>query len=193
MTVNPEPERKNTQSEFSQLCFGSNLTQRFFSGLVEHVFFSKLGRPDVKVVDYVTDLLIRSISPDQFKWPYTLISDTTAPIIKIPVTDIDGLEELNIYSRRLPTSERLQVQAALGDVSLVSSGYFPSGLSRRGKNVFDRVVSSGKAAYMEAANIAADSMDDGLKSDLFNQLADQFELVMYGIRQVNLEIHSGQV
>ena len=38
--------------------------ERFFSGLSEYIFESKLGVADVQLVDYLSDMLLRSVRLD---------------------------------------------------------------------------------------------------------------------------------
>ena len=42
----------------------SNVLRRFFSGLSEYIFHGKLGVADVQLVDYLSDMLLRSVRMD---------------------------------------------------------------------------------------------------------------------------------
>jgi hypothetical protein len=151
---------------------------RFFSGMTEYVFQTRLGVADPPLVDYIADLLARFIHCDA------------------------------IYSVRNPSGQRLQDLAAMlyeaqarigdakrnvhrhiGDFTLFWTGVYPEALNRAERQAqVDRLLDyrqHGKRAYYIASTLRNE--ENRTESEVLERLSHDFELCAYGLGELRRE------
>ena len=157
--------------------------ERFFSGLSEYIFESKLGVADVQLVDYVSDMLLRFVRVES-------LHKVRRPNGR-PATEV--FQMLCEAEKRIGLARR-EVHRHIGDFTLFWSGMYPESLrkiqSYESPDGFLDYCRQGKRAYAIAAEI--EGGQDRPSSDLLHQLSDQFEMCAYGLREVRREWEEGK-
>jgi hypothetical protein len=152
--------------------------ERFFKGVSEYIFHSRLGVPDVQLVDYISDLLMRFARVDGMN----RVRRNTGQ----PVTEV--VQMLLEAERRIGVARR-EVHRHIGDFTLFWSGMYPESLRQlqRSPKVdgFVDYCRQGKRAYAIAATI--EGGEDRPPCELLHQLSEQFDLCAYGLREVRRE------
>lgn len=154
--------------------------ERFFRGLSEFIFHSKLGVADVQMVDYVSEMMLRFVRTDSL---YTLRRS-------------DGQRAKYVFQMMGEAEKRIgvarrEVNRQIGDFTLFWSGMYPESL-RRGKGTPDGLIDycrQGKRAYAIAAEIEGGS--DRPPGELLFRLSEQFEMCAYGLREVRRQWEEG--
>jgi hypothetical protein len=171
-----EPEKNSDQT------LNRSTLERFFSGLNEYIFHSKLGVADVQLIDYVSDMLLRFVRLDA-------VHKVRRPNGR-PATEV--FQMLCEAEKRIGLAKR-DVHRHIGDVTLFWSGMYPETLRRirphESADGFLDYCKQGKRAYAIAAEIEGD--EHRPSSDLLHQLSEQFEMCAYGLREVRREWESG--
>ncbi len=156
--------------------------ERFFSGLSEYIFESRLGVADVQLVDYLSDMLLRFVRVDSLH----KVRRTNGR----PATEV--FEMLCEAEQRIGLARR-EVHRHIGDFTLFWSGMYPERLRKiqphESADGFLDYCRQGKRAYAIAAEI--EGGEDRPSSDLLHQLSDQFEMCAYGLREVRREWEEG--
>lgn len=156
--------------------------QRYFAGLAENTFHSQLGVVDPPMIDYLTDLLIRSIRSDVV---HRIRSVTGQPLMSVHEMVAEAAERLGDAKREL--------HLHIGDFTLFWAGIYPEAL-REGDNEssgkFDTYRTFGKRSYRIASEIeAADKLAP--PATLLERLSDHYDLCCYGLREVRRQWESG--
>ena len=158
--------------------------RRFFAGLTEYAFHTRLGVADPPLVDYLAELLVRFVRCEEL---YPVRTPRGQRLVQVA----DMLAEAE--HREGPA--RRQVHRHIGDFTLFWTGVYPEvadGMRRNSKDAFIDYQQQGKRAYWIAstipvetgpvekspAEIAADS------SDVLKRLSEQFDLCVYGLAEV---------
>jgi hypothetical protein len=155
----------------------NRVLDRFFTGVSEYVFHTRLGVVDPQLVDYVSGLLIRFTRTESTQ-------RVRAPNGQ-PVTQIAKM--LNEADHRIGEAKR-EVLRHIGDYTLFWSGLYPESLRCEGKDDSDQFVSycaQGKRSYRMASSIEA--RPTAPPTDLLLRLSEQFELCAYGLREIRRE------
>ncbi len=156
--------------------------ERFFSGLSEYIFQSRLGVADVQLVDYLSDMLLRFVRVDS-------LHKVRRPNGQ-PATEV--FQMLGEAEKRIGLARR-EVHRHIGDFTLFWSGMYPESLRRQrpyeSADGFLDYCRQGKRAYAIAAEIEGGR--DRPSCDLLHQLSDQFEMCAYGLREVRRELEEG--
>lgn len=162
-------------SAFAQ---GSGLA-RYFSGLCEHVFHSRLGVADPPLVDYLSDLMLRFARLDSMHRVRNL---TGRPVLEVA----DMLAEAE---SRIGLARR-DVHRQIGDVTLFWTGVYPESLQKlrsiETKDFFVDYCAQGKRAYYIASTIETDR-DEDTPNELLERLSCTFEMCAYGLGEVRRE------
>lgn len=168
---------------------GASTIERFFRGMSEFIFHTKLGVADVQLVDYVSDLMLRFVRVDSL---YSLRQS-------------DGMRTKHVVhmiseaERRMGIAKR-EVYRHVGDFTLFWSGMYPESLNskRNQSDTPDRFLDycrQGKRAYAIAAEI--DGGEDRPSSELIHRMSEHFEMCAYGLREVRRhwedDDHSGDL
>lgn len=152
--------------------------ERFFSGLSEFIFESKLGVADVQMIDYVSNLMLRFVRVDSL---HRVRRENGRPATEV-------FQMLGEAEKRIGLARR-EVHRHIGDVTLFWSGMYPESLRRSRANQtcdgFLDYCRHGKRAYAIAAEI--EGGEDRPSSELLFQLSEQFELCAYGLREIRRE------
>lgn len=155
--------------------------QRYFAGLAENTFHSKLGVVDPPLIDYLTELLIRSVRSDVV---HRVRSVSGQPLMNVS-------EMVNEAAARLGEAKR-DLHQHIGDFTLFWAGLYPEAL-REGESEstkFETYCSFGKRSYLIASEIEVS--DESLPSaTLLQRLSDRFDLCCYGLREVRRQWESG--
>lgn len=155
----------------------NRVLERFFTGISEYVFHTRLGVVDTHLIDYVSELLIR----------FTRVEMThrvRAPNGQ-PATQIAAM--LNEADHRLGEAKR-EVHQHIGDYTLFWSGLYPESLRTEANEEKDQFVTyctHGKRSYRIASTI--EGKPTGAPAELLAQLSEQFELCAYGLREIRRE------
>jgi hypothetical protein len=162
----------------------STTLRRFFSGLTEGTFQTRLGVADPDLLDYISDLLVRFVRFDAV----CRIRDLTGR----PLTEI--AEMLYEAEQRVGDAKR-EVHRHIGDYALFWSGIYPESLRRRRSSpCMDSVIDycqHGKRAYLIASSIRTDEENErNAPSQVLQRLSHEFELCAYGLREVRREWES---
>jgi hypothetical protein len=152
--------------------------ERFFAGLSEQVFESRLGVVDVQLVDYVTDLLMRFVRTDAIHRIRRFSGKPATEVVQM-VAEAD---------RRIGVARR-EIHRHIGDFTLFWTGMYPEALremkSAEKADHFVDYCRQGKRAYRIAADIAAD--EQLASCELYGRLSEQFEMCAYGLREIRRE------
>ncbi|MFM7207701.1 MAG: hypothetical protein ACKO4T_13650 [Planctomycetaceae bacterium] len=148
---------------------------RFFRGLTEYAFHTRLGIVDPPLVDYVSLLLVRFLRNDAAARPaaaLTVATDVTRLLVAAA-------------GRPQPDDAREECRH-IGDVTLFWSGLYPEALRRvEAPGRGDRLAayrSTGKRAYHLAATLEpADAEQERL---LLERLSDDYDLCVEGLTEV---------
>jgi hypothetical protein len=152
--------------------------ERFFCGLSECIFESKLGVADTQLIDYLSDLLLRFVRVDSMH----------------RVRRGDGRPATEVFQMLCEADQRIglarrETHRHIGDFTLFWSGMYPESLRRvRPSDSLDGFIDycrQGKRAYAIAAEIQAG--DERPSCDLLHRLSEQFELCAYGLREIRRE------
>ena len=92
----------------------NDLLCRFFSGVTEYVFASRLGVPDPPLIDYLSELLVRFVASDTI---YSMRNPTGQRLLQVA----DMLAEAN---QRQGAARRI-AHRHIGDFTLFYSRRFP--------------------------------------------------------------------
>jgi hypothetical protein len=160
----------------------SSPLDRFFSGLSEFIFHSKLGVADVQLVDYLSDMMLRFVRVEAL---HRVRKNNGRPATEV-------FQMLCEAEQRIGLARR-EVHRHIGDFTLFWSGMYPETLRKvkpeRSRDGFLDYCHQGKRAYAIAAKIQAG--EDRPSSDLLNRLSEHFELCAYGLREVRREWEEG--
>jgi hypothetical protein len=152
--------------------------RRFFAGLTEYAFETRMGVADTRLIDYLTDLLVRFVRYDAL----------------LSMRSLEG-ERLDAVARMLLVAEarlgdaRRKAHRHIGDFTLFWTGVYPETLrsSRRGQahDYFHDYCEHGKRAYHIASGIPLGELDD--EAEVLQRLSDEFDLCTYGLGEVRRE------
>jgi len=153
------------------------LLKRFFEGLVQHAFFERLGVPDPRLTDYLTDLLCRFVRMDAV----------------FRMRDVRGrrLEEVAEMLATSPAGEatddrRRAIHKHIGDFVLFWTGVYPEFLRRlrapASKDSFVDYVRQGRRSYYIASTF--DRRPFEREARVLRRLSSEFELCTYGLSLV---------
>ncbi len=155
--------------------------ERFFSGITEHIFHSRMGVADTELVDYVSDLLVRFSKTDAMH----------------RIRHLNGRPATEVVSMMAEAQQRIglarrNVHRHIGDFTLFWSGMYPEALrdgeSNDGCDQFTNYCRFGKRAYGIASEIDGDEVIP--PGSLLKRLSDQFEMCTYAMREIRREWES---
>lgn len=155
--------------------------ERFFAGLSQYIFQTRLGVADVQLVDYLSDLLLRFVRTDSL---HRVRRSSGKPATEV-------FQMLTEAEKRVGLAKR-DVHRHIGDFTLFWSGMYPESLRKISPGVtadgFLDYCHQGKRAYRIAAEI--EGGDDPPPCELLMRLSEHFELCAYGLREVRREWES---
>jgi len=148
--------------------------RRFFTGLTEYAFHTRLGVADPPLVDYVAELLVRFVRNDEL---YPVRTTRGERLVQVA----DMLAE----AQHRAGPARRQVHRHIGDFTLFWSGVYPEVVDRMrhgGKDALINYPEQGKRAYWIASTIPVDK--ESAPADVLKRLSEQFDLCVYGLSEV---------
>lgn len=152
--------------------------RQFFAGVTEHTFYTKLGVPNPRLIDYLTELLTRFVNNEVV---FRIRGLTGKPLTEVAHMMMEA-------EARLGDAKR-DVHQHIGDFILFWSGVYPEALKRmRREDRMDHLVNywaEGKKAYHAASEIQSGYDKPG--AELLDELSDRFELCAYGLGEVRRE------
>lgn len=156
--------------------------ERYFAGLAENTFHSQLGVVDPPLIDYLTNLLIRSIRNDLV---HRIRSVTGRPLMTVQ-------EMVNEAAERLGDAQR-EIHRHIGDFTLFWAGVYPEAL--RGDELrvidqFETYCSYGKRSYYIASKMSLPENDP--PPEILARLSERYELCCYGLREIRRQWESGE-
>lgn len=151
---------------------------RFFSGLTEYTFHTRLGVADPPLVDYIAELLARFIHFDSL---HQVRNPSGRRLEEVA-------EMLQEAEARIGVSKR-EAHRHIGDYTLFWTGLYPEAVeSLKHRRRLDRYLDfreQGKRAYYIASTIPADAPD--VENEVLERLSADFELCAYGLTEVRRE------
>ncbi len=155
---------------------GASTIERFFRGISEFIFHTKLGVVDVQLVDYVSDLMLRFVRVESLYAMRQSDGTRSKHVIQM-VGDAE---------RRIGLAKR-EVYRHIGDFTLFWSGMYPESLTAKQELKNNPVgfldyCRQGKRAYAIAAEI--EGGHDRPSCELIHRMSEHFEMCAYGLREV---------
>lgn len=148
--------------------------ERFFRGVTEYAFHTRLGVVDPPLVDYMAMLLVRFLRHD---------SMATLPAGESSATDV---ARLLVAAREHDAGEALAEYRHIGDYTLFWSGLYPEALRRfqhpsRQDHLLD-YRAAGKKAYWIASTL--EPADADAERHLLERLSHEYDLCVAGLTEV---------
>ena len=158
--------------------FRNSPIRRFFSGIAEWAFASRLGIADPPLVEYITELLTRFVHIDAI---YRLRDLAGRPLIEVAEMLSDAEQQIG--------SARREVHRQIGDVTLFWTGVYPESLKRlRGQLRKDHLIDyreQGKRSYHIASTYREGQFAE--QSAVLERISRQFELCARGLSEARRE------
>lgn len=156
----------------------SNNLYRFFAGLTEYAFQTRVGVADPPLLEYLTDLLTRFVRLD------ALIS-----LRSLAGKPLSEVAEMLLEADARVGDARRQAYRHIGDFTLFWTGVYPEVLERiaraQRKDSFIDYCQQGKRSYLIASTIRSGDQDE--ESEVLQRLSHDFELCVYGLGEVRRE------
>ena len=152
--------------------------RRFFAGLTEFAFHTRLGVADPPLVDYIAELLSRFVRSDEL---YPVRSPRGQRLVQVA--------DMLVEARQRQGIARRQVHRHIGDFTLFWTGVYPEVvdcLRRGGKDALIDYQEQGKRAYWIASTIPVEpaAEQEAAEPDVLARLSEQFDLCVYGLGEV---------
>jgi hypothetical protein len=155
---------------------------RFFTGLAEYTFQTRLGVVDPPMIEYIAELLTRFVHCD------------TIYKVRNPVgQQLYEVAEMFIEAQARQGDQKREVHRHIGDFTLFWAGFYPEALAKKqGSARFDFFVDycrEGKRAYHIASTLGCDQ--NSAESDVLERLSQEFDLCVYGLNELRREWEHG--
>ncbi|HWB00064.1 MAG TPA: hypothetical protein VG713_16335 [Pirellulales bacterium] len=154
---------------------------RFFTGLAEYTFQTKLGIADPPLVEYIAELLTRFVH-----------SDGVYKIRNPSGRRLHELAEMLIEAEARRGDPQREVHRHIGDYALFWTGVFPESLKnqkqRAQMDFFIDYCQQGKRSYYIASTLRNE--DNAEQSAVLERLSHEFELCAYGLGELRREWES---
>ncbi len=149
--------------------------RRFFTGLTEYAFYSRLGVADPVLVDYISELLIRFVRSDDV---FAVRGPTGRRLVQVA--------DMLVEAEARQGAARRKVHRHIGDFTLFWTGVYPEIVARsRRTDQKDGLIdyqAQGKRAYYIASTLPEDR--EAAPSSVLERLSHNFELCAYGLSEV---------
>jgi hypothetical protein len=156
------------------------MVRRFFAGLTEFAFHTRLGVADPPLVDYITELLARFVR-----------SDALYPVRSTRGVRLVQVADMLVEAQHRQGPARRQVHRHIGDFTLFWTGVYPEvadALRRGSKDALIDYPQQGKRAYYIASTIpveeTAAKLQEATETEVLARLSEQFDLCVYGLGEV---------
>jgi hypothetical protein len=155
-----------------------NPIHRFFSGIAEQTFESRLGVCDPPLIDYIAELLVRFVQ-----------SDAVFGVRDLAGRRLDQVAAMLAEAEARVGKPRRDVHRHIGDFTLFWTGVYPEALRRlQHTEKADHLLEyrrEGKRSYYLASTIPDPENDP--QSEVLERLSHDFELCEIGLREVRRE------
>lgn len=149
--------------------------RRFFAGLTEYAFCTRMGVADPPLVDYISELLVRFVHADEV---YSVRS--------VRGRRLDQVADLLAEAEQRQGPAKRKVHRHIGDFTLFWTGVYPEVVEnlrkRGGKDSLIDYPTQGKRAYYIASKIPVEQ--EVAPSDVLKRLSEEFELCVYGLSEI---------
>ncbi|HKI38220.1 MAG TPA: hypothetical protein VKA46_40575 [Gemmataceae bacterium] len=159
--------------------------RRLFAGYTEHTFINHLGVGDPRLIDYLSEMLLRFIH-----------LDAVYRLGNAQGRRLEEVAEMVIEAEGLPPEGRTrrEVYRHIGDFTLFWTGVYPEAVSRLrsvlSKDFFIDYCEQGKRSYYIASTFEGEAYRE--EAAVLRRLSEDFELCAYGLNQVRREWERGQ-
>lgn len=156
--------------------------ERYFAGLAENTFQSQLGVVDPPLIDYVTNLLIRSIRNDLL---HRIRGVTGRPLTTVQEMVAEAAQRLG--------DARRDLHRQIGDFTLFWAGLYPEALRGGDSKIsdqFETYCSYGKRSYLIASTMTPPEIDP--PAEVLERLSERYDLCCYGLREIRRQWENGQ-
>jgi hypothetical protein len=157
---------------------GSEALKRLFAALTEHAFQVELGVADPRLVDYVSDLLVRFTR-----------TDVIYRVRNAEGRRLEEVVEMLVEAEERVARPRREIHRHIGDFTLFWLGVYPEALSRlRAADRADSLLDyreQGKLSYRIASEFDSEPYEE--EAPVLRRLSDEFELCTAGLRRVRYE------
>jgi hypothetical protein len=159
----------------------STSLSRFFAGLAEYTFHTRLGVADPRLVDYLSRLLAKFVH-----------TDTIYSVRGLSGRRLQEVVEMVAEAEARTGGPRRAVHRHIGDFTLFWTGVYPEALRQmQGRDRVDRLVDFrdlGKRSYWIASTMPAAEADaDAAENRVLERLSREFELCAYGLGELRRE------
>jgi len=156
----------------------TNALARYFTGLAEFAFETRLGICDPPLIEYVADLLIRFVSNDA--------------IFGVPTpagSRLTEVAEMLVQADEFTGAAKRTIHRHIGDFTLFWTGVYPEALRhRQAVSPRDRFIDyreQGKRAYHIAATLRQADTDS--EAEVLERLSVEFESCAVGLGEIRKE------
>lgn len=152
--------------------------RRYFAGLTEYTFHAQLGVADPRLIDYITELLLRFAT---FEAMHSVKNQTGRSLQEVTAMLMEAETRSGEPCR--------EIHRHIGDFTLFWTGVYPEMLDRLKKthspDAFLDYTQQGKRSYHIAATIP--SQQGTREADILERLSEQFELCAFGLHELRKE------
>jgi len=152
----------------------SEVLSRFFAGLTEYTFTSRLGVADPPLIDYLSAMLAHFVRTDAI---YGVRTPTGQRLSQVA----DMLAE----AQARQGAARRRLHRHIGDFTLFWTGLYPEIAEHQRKGRKDCLLDyqdQGKRNYLLASRLPADQ--ESAPDAVLERLSNNFELCVYGLGEV---------
>ena len=152
----------------------SELLRRFFAGLTEYTFTTRLGVADPPLVDYLAEMLVHFVRTDAI---YGVRTPTGQRLSQVA----DMLAE----AQARQGAARRRVHRHIGDYTLFWTGLYPEISKRQREGKKDSLLDyqdQGKRNYLLASRLPADKKS--VPDHVLERLSQHFDLCVYGLGEI---------
>ena len=152
----------------------NEMLRRFFAGLTEYTFTTRLGVADPPLIDYLAEMLADFVRTDAI---YGIRTSTGERLSQVA----DMLAE----AQARQGAARRRVHRHIGDYTLFWTGLYPEIAEKQRAGKKDSLIDyqdQGKRNYLIASRLPADK--ESAPNVLLQRLSERFDLCVYGLSEV---------
>jgi len=152
----------------------SELLRRFFAGLTEYTFTTRLGVADPPLVDYLAEMLVHFVRTDAI---YGIRTPTGERLSQVADMLAEAQARQGVARRR--------AHRHIGDFTLFWTGLYPEISEQQRKGKKDSLLDyqdQGKRNYLLASRLPADTKS--APDEVLERLSKNFDLCVYGLGEI---------
>jgi len=151
---------------------------RFFAGLTEYVFHTRLGVVDPPLLSYLAEMLCRFVHVDSIY-----------RIRNLAGRQLHEVAEMLAEAEARQGAPQREIHRHIGDFTLFWTGIYPEALAhlrrRAQRDWFIDYCQQGKRSYYIASTLR--TAENSQECDVLERLSHDFELCSFGLRQIREE------